>query len=70
MCVLKPTLAPDMNTTHRSEIMQRWRAVQHELLPELRNEVGILTPKLEKDALGKYSVNDYIILRINADSCE
>jgi hypothetical protein len=28
--------------------MQRWRIVQHELLPELRHEVGALTPKLEK----------------------
>ena len=28
--------------------MQRWRVVQHELMPELRAEVGSLTPKLEK----------------------
>lgn len=28
--------------------MQRWRVVQHELLLELRHEVGALTPKLEK----------------------
>ena len=28
--------------------MQRWRVLQHELLPELRHEVGLLTPKLEK----------------------
>lgn len=27
--------------------MQRWFVLQHELLPELRNEVGALTPKLE-----------------------
>lgn len=28
--------------------MQRWNVIQHELLPELRDEVGALTPKLEK----------------------
>ena len=28
--------------------MQRWRVIQHELMPELRHEVGALTPKLEK----------------------
>jgi hypothetical protein len=28
--------------------MQRWNVVQHELLPELMNELGALTPKLEK----------------------
>lgn len=28
--------------------MQRWQVVQHELMPELRSEVGSLTPKLEK----------------------
>jgi hypothetical protein len=37
-----------MNTTQRNGIMQRWRVMQHELLPELRSEVGALTPKLEK----------------------
>ena len=37
-----------MNATRRDLIMQRWNVVQHELLPELRNEVGPLTPKLEK----------------------
>ena len=35
-----------MNTTQRNGIMQRWRMVQHELMPELRSEVGALTPKL------------------------
>lgn len=41
---------PDMNspTTQRNGIMQRWQVVQHELIPELRLEVGSLTPKLEK----------------------
>ena len=28
--------------------MQRWNVIQHELLPELREQVGVLTPKLEK----------------------
>ncbi|MBS3916538.1 MAG: IS5/IS1182 family transposase, partial [Sulfuritalea sp.] len=37
-----------MNTTRRDLIMQRWNVIQHELLPELRNDVGALTPKLEK----------------------
>lgn len=35
-----------MNTTQRTGIMQRWRIVQEELIPELRNEIGALTPKL------------------------
>lgn len=30
------------------KFMQRWRAVQHELIPEIRDDVGVLTPKLEK----------------------
>src|SRR5450631_1447680 len=37
-----------MNTTQRTEIMQRWHTVQYELMPELRNAVGALTPKLEQ----------------------
>jgi len=37
-----------MNATKRQMIMQRWNVIQHELLPELRNDVGPLTPKLEK----------------------
>lgn len=28
--------------------MQRWHMIQHELMPELRSEVGALTPKLAK----------------------
>lgn len=28
--------------------MQRWNAVQYDVLPELRAEVGVLTPKLER----------------------
>jgi hypothetical protein len=35
-----------MNTTQPQRIMQRWHVVQHELLPELKAEVGPLTPKL------------------------
>lgn len=37
-----------MNATERDLIMQRWNVIQHELLPELRNDVGTLTPKLER----------------------
>lgn len=37
-----------MDTNRRELIMQRWNVIQHELLPELRNDVGPLTPKLEK----------------------
>lgn len=37
-----------MDDSQRQLIMQRWNVVQHELLPELRNDVGPLTPKLEK----------------------
>ena len=38
----------EMNVTRRDQIMQRWNVVQHDLLPELRYDVGTLTPKLEK----------------------
>lgn len=37
-----------MDATRRELIMQRWKVIQHELLPELKNDVGALTPKLEK----------------------
>jgi hypothetical protein len=37
-----------MNTTQRDGIMQCWNNIQYELMPELRNEVGALTPKLVK----------------------
>ena len=37
-----------MNATKVERIMQRWNVIQHELLPELREQVGALTPKLEK----------------------
>lgn len=48
MEVLNTSSAPDMNTTQRSGIMQRWFVIQHELMPELRSKVGALTPKLEQ----------------------
>ncbi|MCP5303769.1 MAG: transposase, partial [Pseudomonadales bacterium] len=37
-----------MNSTERTMIMQRWTTTQHELIPQLREEVGAVTPKLEK----------------------
>lgn len=37
-----------MNATQRDLIMQRWNVIQHELIPELGSEMGVLTPKLEK----------------------
>lgn len=37
-----------MNTTQRVGILRRRRVVQHELMPELRQEIGSLTPRLEK----------------------
>lgn len=37
-----------MNIIGRDLIMQRWRVIQHELMPELKQECGALTPKLEK----------------------
>ena len=40
--------AYEMNTNRRNLIMQRWNVIQHELVPELRDEFGTLTPRLEK----------------------
>jgi hypothetical protein len=37
-----------MDTTRRDLIMQRWNVIQQELLPELREETGVLTEKLEQ----------------------
>lgn len=37
-----------MNATRREMILQRWNVIQHELIPELRNDIGVLTPKLER----------------------
>lgn len=48
MEVLKTTSTPKMDSTQRTKLMQRWTVVQHELMAELRLEVGALTPKLEK----------------------
>jgi Transposase DDE domain/Transposase domain (DUF772) len=40
--------ARKMNATRREQIMQRWNVIQHELIPEIKHDVGTLTPKLEK----------------------
>ena len=45
---LKNLANQEMDSTRRDLILQRWNVIQHELLPELRNDVGTLTPKLEK----------------------
>ena len=37
-----------MNNTRHELIMQRWHVIQQDLFPELRQEVGALTPKLEQ----------------------
>lgn len=37
-----------MNATTPKQIMQRWQIVQGQLLPDLRQQIGSLTPKLEK----------------------
>ena len=37
-----------MNTTQRAGLLQRWSAIQEELIPVLGHEVEGLTPKLEK----------------------
>ena len=42
------TLAPGINTTQGSGIMQRWQGIRHELIPELELEGVLLIPKLEK----------------------
>jgi hypothetical protein len=39
-----------MDATRRHLIMQRWHAIQYDVLPELRAEVGVLTPKLARVA--------------------
>jgi hypothetical protein len=36
-----------LHTTRQETLTQRWHVVQHELLPELRHEIG-LTPKLKR----------------------
>ena len=37
-----------MDATQRELVVQRWMVILHELLPELRDEVGALTRKLLK----------------------
>ena len=37
-----------MDANRRAQIMQRWNVIQHDLIPELKHEIGVLTPKLEK----------------------
>ncbi|HRQ64487.1 MAG TPA: transposase [Xanthomonadaceae bacterium] len=37
-----------MDATSRELIMQRWNVIQDELLPQLKSDVGALTPKLEQ----------------------
>jgi len=37
-----------MDTTQRALTMQRWYFTQYEIIPDLGDEVGVLTPKLEK----------------------
>ncbi len=37
-----------MDATRCDLIMQRWNTVQYDLIPQLRDETGMLTPKLEK----------------------
>jgi hypothetical protein len=45
---LKTISTPEMDNTQRTNIMQRWTVIQYKLMPELKDEVGSLTPKLEK----------------------
>ena len=45
---LTTTSTAQMNHTQRTNILQRWAVIQYDLLPELKGEVGSLTPKLEK----------------------
>lgn len=37
-----------MDATGPGQLMQRWKAIQYEVLPGLGAEVGSLTPKLEQ----------------------
>jgi len=40
--------ACSMNNTKPEMIMHRWNVIQHELIPAMREQVGTLTPKLER----------------------
>ncbi|MES3020282.1 MAG: hypothetical protein V4857_01735 [Pseudomonadota bacterium] len=37
-----------MSPTRPALILQRWNAIQYDVLPQLRAEVGVVTPKLER----------------------
>ena len=37
-----------MNSTKPQMIMHRWNVIQHELIPAMREQVGTLTPRLER----------------------
>lgn len=39
-----------MDATRRDLIMQRWNAIQYDVLPQLRSEIGVVTPKLARVA--------------------
>ncbi len=39
---------PSMNTIQNNGLMQRWNAIQYELLPMLQADQVVLTPKLEQ----------------------
>lgn len=41
----KANINAEMDTTQHSGTMQRWFVIQHELMPEIRNEEGVLTSK-------------------------
>ena len=40
--------AREMDANRHELIMQRWNVIQHDLFPDLRNDIGPLTHKLEK----------------------
>ena len=44
----KTHLHPQINTTQSSLVMQRWNFMQYEIIPDLIDEIGVLTPKLVK----------------------
>lgn len=44
----KTHLHPQMDTTQRPLVMQRWNCIQYEIIPDLLEDVGVLTPKLMK----------------------
>lgn len=46
--LLKHHDACPMDATRREIVLQRWNVIQHELIPALRDDIGVLTPKLER----------------------